>query len=89
MNRKTMKAENVTYLSDYTSEYVDDLKSISTPEQFSIFLRKWDYWLDLEVKELAGADWTWMEQLVKDCRTDGLIPEEKHEIAIQLTILRI
>ena len=39
---------------------------------------------DLDIKKLKGESWGQIAPLIKDCRTEGVVPEDKHDQAIAL-----
>lgn len=79
-----MKPENIGYMTQLDDDYGAALKAVIDGESFASFLAEYSYWLDDEVKELKPEDWNRVEPLLLDMRTEGVEPEEKHNIAIAL-----
>jgi hypothetical protein len=79
-----MRPEEVTYTTDLDRQYVAVVKGINSPEKLEKLLADWGYWLDDEVKELKAEDWPSLKPLIDDCRTEGVWPEKKHDVAIAL-----
>lgn len=79
-----MKPEEITYRTELDRLYGQAFKAVQTSSEFESFLKAWDYWLDEVTKKLTGADWERLLPLIADCKTEGVMPEEKHEEAIAL-----
>ena len=79
-----MKPEDVTYMTELARDFSQALMKVDSENSFGDFLLKWKYWLDKETKEYVKHDWEWLKPLIDDCRTEGVIPEDRHEPAIKL-----
>lgn len=79
-----MKPEEINCFTELDLQYMEAVRKITCSEEFSIFLKKWEYWLDDEVKTFDPKNWEDLKKLIDDCRSDAIIPEEKHNIALAL-----
>lgn len=79
-----MKPEDVYYTTDLDLDYVKALKEVCDGESLVLFLAQWGYWLDDCTKALKAEDWETLKPLMDDCRTEGVWPEEKHNVAMAL-----
>ncbi len=79
-----MKPEEVGYITELDSEYTAAIKEIHDHASFEAHLKRFEYWLDEDIKKMTGPDWDWLASLVKDCQTQGVEPEDKHSPAISL-----
>jgi len=79
-----MKPEDIYYTTELDRDYANDLKSVCDGESLSAFVSRWGYWLDDSAKNLTANDWLTIKPLLADCRTEGVEPEERHMIALDL-----
>ena len=79
-----MQQDQIGYTTELDSLYVSALKGVVDEQSFGLFLIEWRYWLDADVKKLKGESWGQIAPLIKDCSTEGVVPEDKHDQAIAL-----
>ena len=81
-----LKPDEITYLTKLDSQYVSELKDIATPDKFEEFIKKWNYWLDNDCKNLKGDDWPKLKPLIADCLKNNVTYTEKHNVAAKLCL---
>ena len=79
-----MKPEDVGYMTELDRDYAKALKEVCDGETLVKFLTQWAYWLDETTKVLKAEDWETLKPLLDDCCTEGVEPEEKHNVAMAL-----
>lgn len=79
-----MKPEEVGYTTELDRDYAKELRSVCDGASLAEFVSRWGYWLDDSAQKLTAADWPGIAPLLEDCRTEGVEPEERHTIAINL-----
>lgn len=81
-----MRPDQITALTQLDLEYSQNLSSVSTPQEFETFLHAWEYFLDDETRQLTGADWPKLRNLIADCRQENCNLNGVHGPAIALAM---
>ena len=81
-----MLPETVGHHTELDASYAEDLKKVKNNLQFYSHLKRWQYWLDEDTKNLKGTDWQWISPLLEDCRNEMCCPSDLHTPAIKLAM---
>jgi len=79
-----MKPEDVGCITELDRDCAKAFKEVCDGETLVQFLAQWGYWLDDSTKGLKAEDWESLKPLIDDCRTEGIWPEKKHNVAMAL-----